>query len=165
MLISVLVSFMKGFVKDFLSLFAWIGAAIATLYFYPFAASFMEGLFKSSRIVNITAIISAYVISLSALSLINSFIYGNLKEFQANMSDKVLGIFFGLFKGFVIISATHFIIITIAEKEPDWLVDGETYELTKRGSDIITNLSQNYLEKGKEVIEEQGQMEIEDITE
>lgn len=154
-LISTIISFMNGIAKDLLSLVGWVGAAAVTLLFFPFAASLMDELFRSSRVVNIAAVIIVYVIALAGISVINSMILDNLREFRLGPVDRSMGAVFGLFKGVVIVSIIHFSIITVAEKEPDWLAEGETYGLTSSGAGIIHNMTKGYVEEGKEAIEQQ----------
>jgi len=146
---------MNGFSKDFLALIGWVGAGVITLVFFPYAASMMEELFRSSRMVNIAAVVLVYLIALSGISVINAMILDNLREFRLGAVDRAFGAVFGLMKGVVIVSVIHFTIVTVAEKEPGWLTDGETYGMTGAGSEIIQDLTKNFVDDGREVIEEQ----------
>lgn len=152
-IITTLVSLTRGFLNDVLSVFVWIGSGVSTLYFFPYAATWMEDLFKSSVVVNIAAIVFVFLLSLAILGLFGAMISGGLKEYRNGLFDRILGAGFGFGKGFVIVSLIHLAIIEVAGKdEPDWL-RGETYEYTSAGADWLRDFAKDVFEKGVEILE------------
>jgi len=163
--ISTIMSFLRGFVKDFLGIVGWWGAAGITLVFYPYAASYTESLFRSSWLISVAAVIIVYIIALMFLSIINSMIIDNLREFRMGPVDRSFGMLFGLFKGLVIISVLHFTIVTIAGNEPAWLKEGETFGLTEMGSDIIEDMFGDFIRDRKEAVQSRDSLLSKELEE
>ena len=132
-----LIAFMRGFVKDLLSFASWFGAAILTVYFYPFAASHIDSLFKSPIAVSIAASASIYISSMIVFTIISTIILKSMGEHRKGAVDRSLGVVFGLLKGVFLVSLIHYCIVLVAEKEPEWLKEGETYKITRSGYEFL----------------------------
>lgn len=155
-IICTLTSYMRGFIRDALSLMVWFGAGLLTLLFFPFAADMFESVFRHSVVVSVVAVVIVYVIFLFILSIVNNLILSALSELRGGTFDKLLGIFFGIGKGFAIASLIHFSIAEIAgDSEPEWLI-GETYPLTEKGADVISGWTEGFFDtdKAEEVLED-----------
>lgn len=134
---SMLLSMATGFVRDSLNLFGWVGAAVFTLIFYPWAAKHTEELFKSGPLVNGVAVIATYLFAYAIISLIGRAVMGSFKEKKGNAFDRSFGGLLGLIKGFVIVSVLHFAIVQVAGTTPLWLEEGETFHITEKGSGYV----------------------------
>ncbi len=163
-LISVVGSFIRGAAKDTLTLLGYLFAAWATLFFQPYAAALTDPLFKSPQMVNVAAIILIFIASLLLISLFNAMLLDSLRDFCKTPVDRSLGLLLGLGKGLVIVSLMHFAITSIAGKEPGWLEAGETYDLTRKGSEMADSWLGEYFEEKKEALQEEMEV-IEDWTE
>ena len=116
-LISIIFSFIKGFVQSLLGLLTWIGATIITLIFYENLSNFIAnyinriGFFEQS---GLSAIISTglsipfiFLLSLILLRKIKSLISTNFqKSSLGTFFDKIFGIIYGFTVGLIIISIT-----------------------------------------------------------
>ncbi|MCP5361503.1 MAG: CvpA family protein [Hyphomicrobiales bacterium] len=153
-LLTTFTSLLRGFVKDFLSVIVWVGGAISTLYFYPYAAVWMEDLFRNSVMVNVTAILLVFVVSVSILSLFAAMITGNVQGFKNSLVDRIFGAAFGFLKGFLIVSLVHLSIAEISgDDEPEWLTAGETYDYTHAGAEWMHDVGVGVFEHGKAMLE------------
>lgn len=147
-LLSSVFATLRGFIKELLVLVSWIGSAAITIYSFPYAADFMGDWFQDSKVVNIIAIILVFLGILTLISIVNAMILDNLREMRLGMIDRSTGLLFGLVRGVLIASVIHFAIIILHQDDegPDWLTGSETYQITKVGSDIIKELSEEYRE-------------------
>jgi membrane protein required for colicin V production len=147
MLISTMVSLIHGFVKDILSILAWVGSAVLTFVFYPMAAKELENYMEGTLVTNLAAIIGVYVASFTCVSLFNAMILDNLRTFRGGPVDRSLGTLFGLVKGFVIVGLLHFAIVLVAGKEPKWLEESKTYSFTSQSSQMFENFFADVVDK------------------
>lgn len=164
LMICVISSFLRGAVKDVLSLLGYIGAAAITLVAFPWAASMAEDWFKSSIMINIVAVVGVYFSALILISLVNSILLSAAKGFRFGFFDRTLGLAFGLIKGLVVVSALHYMITAVANDEPDWLTQGQTYEITSTGAGLLSDVVGGNYETIKDAVIE-GQEKFKDDAE
>lgn len=152
LLLSCIFAFYRGFVREILSLGAWIGAAIITIYYFPAATEYMRPHFKSAIGAAGVSTLGIYTLSLIGLSIINSIIIKYVKSGnEVGMLDNFLGLVFGAARGAFLISLGYFMItIAIPEKEyPEWLkhslsrpyVEICAIELVKIAPDYLREIS------------------------
>jgi len=130
-------SFASGFIKDVLTLFAYICAGLATLYFQPFVALQFHSLISNESTRSIISVAAIFLPALLFCLLINAVLLDFLRSSRKGSIDRSLGLLFGLIKGIALVSVIHLVIISSAEEEPEWLHVGETYLLTSWGSSIV----------------------------
>ncbi len=143
MLVTAVMAFSRGFIRDSLRLVGYLAASFSTLALYPFTASIFSELFRSSLVTSAVAVIILFLLSLMVFSLFVNMMLDNMRELRMGPIDRTAGALFGLLKGWLIVSIIHYgVFITyffFDKEEPRWLVAGETYELTKKGSNMIDN--------------------------
>ncbi len=162
LMISTVIGFVRGFIREMLSIAGWIGAGLITYYSFPKLVATISELFISSMVVNIVSIIIVFLVVLGLISVLNAMMLDNLRGFRLGMADRSLGTLFGMLRGVVIVSAIHFMVAIALEeegKDPEWLKQGETYGLTSFGGEMVRNYAMPYLEelreKGAKKVEEE----------
>src|ERR1700690_316704 len=80
MLLSCLFAFFRGFVREVLSLGAWIGAAVVTLYYFPVVAEKLKPHFKTEAVAAGVATLGLYVVALIGFSILNMIILKYVKK-------------------------------------------------------------------------------------
>jgi len=142
-LASSLLSLLRGFIREFFSLFAWLGAGLITFLYFSKAATLLGGYFESKTAAKIIAIVGIYIVSLILIHIVNVIILDFAREVRLGMIDRTLGLAFGFVRGLIIVSIIHFAIMTKAEgenrPEPSWLTEAKTYNLTAFGAGILQN--------------------------
>lgn len=145
---SCLFAFFRGFVKEILSLGAWIGAGIVTIYFFPEAAKQLKPYFKSETVAAGFATLGLYISALMAFSFMNMFIMKFVKQgSDVGMLDNMMGLVFGAFRGALIVSLGFFLIsIAVAEKDyPEWLEKSITRPFAEKGAILLARVAPDYL--------------------
>jgi membrane protein required for colicin V production len=116
--LSTLLALGRGFVKEVLSVFGWIGAAIGTflIFFYvPQVRAFANRQIAEPLLADIAAAVSLFVILLIVLGFFNHAISSRIHASALGPLDKSLGLVFGLVRGIVLVALAYMAMT-------DWLI-------------------------------------------
>ena len=113
---SIIVSLLRGFVREVLSLASWVVAFIVASHFYPSLAAYLTQI-DSLYIRNGTAIGILFVLTLIVGAIVNFVIAQLVDKTGLTGTDRVLGAAFGLLRGEVIVAAVLFFFETIKKIE------------------------------------------------
>lgn len=108
--LSTLLALGRGFVKEVLSVFGWIGAAIGTfvIFFYvPQVRAFANKQIAEPLLADIACAVSLFVILLIVLGFFNHAISSRIHASSLGPLDKSLGLVFGLVRGIVLVALAH----------------------------------------------------------
>ena len=117
---SILVSLLRGFVREVLSLGSWVVAFIVASQFYPYLAAYLTQI-ESMYIRNGTAIAILFVLTLIVGAIVNYVISQLVDKTGLSGTDRVLGAAFGLVRGALIVAALLFFMDTFTNfEQTDW---------------------------------------------
>ncbi len=107
LLISGLLAYFRGLVREVLSLATWIGAALAAGYGFAYAQPYVREVIAIKAIADIVTGVGLFVIALIMLTLLSHAISGHVKESALGTVDRGLGFLFGLLRGALLISVAY----------------------------------------------------------
>ena len=151
---SSVIALFRGFVFSFLSIIAW-GAAIycSNLFFMP-ARDYLDSVISNTLIA--TGITSIFIFSffLISFSLIASFVRKMIMVVNMGVIDRVGGVIFGIFRGYIIIAVFIFVILSlstsVANKKvsdedilPDVVLTSASYPMLNVGVKILSRYITN----------------------
>jgi membrane protein required for colicin V production len=108
--LSTLLALGRGFVKEVLSIFGWIGAAIGTflIFFYvPQVREFARKQIAEPLLADIACAVGLFVVLLIVLGFFNHAISSRVHGSSLGPLDKSLGLVFGLLRGVVLVALAH----------------------------------------------------------
>ena len=148
-----LLGFVRGFVQEVLSLFAWVAAILAVKMGLPYILPGLSDRFESDVWALIAGLALLFVPTFILVRILAKKIGGKTRRSIIGPIDRVLGAGFGMLKGLV--AATVFFLIAnlvtdlISGPEadrPEWMEESQTFPLlnasTKATVDVVRDLNQ-----------------------
>jgi membrane protein required for colicin V production len=147
MVFSCVFAFVRGLVREILSLVAWIGAGIVTICYFPGALVDMQQHFKSPAVAAGIAGIGIFLLALIGFGLFNMIIVKSFKSSDSGMLDNMLGLLFGAARGALMVSLGFFLLTAaMPEREyPDWLTQAVTRPYLAKGAAMLATVAPDAL--------------------
>jgi len=143
LLLSGLLAYFRGLVREVLSLATWIGAALAALYGFPYAQPYVRQVIAIDIVADIVAGVGLFLIALVVLTLLNHMISSRVKDSALGALDRGLGFLFGLFRGALIV-AVAYIAATWFWTGPElapYLSEARTAPFIRQGADSLRRIA------------------------
>ena len=149
----------KGFILSLLSFSKWLIALVTTIILVPKLNPWIENYIESQFITDIGLGISIFIISLFVIINISKAISRAVTWSGLGIADKSFGLFFGLFKGYLI-CVCLFSLLNWFYPHQKWSIKTEgtySFEIIYKGSEFLVNEfpnSKDYYEKTEDKIED-----------
>src|SRR5271170_2444414 len=123
MLISGLLAMVRGFMREVLSIIAWILAAGATLYAYSKLLPLAKQYFNNDIVAAVVVIGGVFLLTLLVVSIVTVRISDMVLDSRVGALDRTLGFLFGLARGLIIVVvAFMFFNWLVPDKsQPEWV--------------------------------------------
>ncbi len=139
LLVSAVLSLIRGFTKEVFSIVNWVIAIYAALFFSPLVKPLISPYINIVAVVNIGAFLAVFLVVFVVASLITNAIAERFKKHTPGVLDHTLGVAFGLARGTLIVCLAYFaLVLAIPERQhPDWVRNAKTRPLMQTGVAII----------------------------
>lgn len=155
---SGIISFARGFTKEFLSLFLWLAAFIAAISLEYLATPKINEFIGNEEISKIISYIVVFVIFIFIGGMVIKFISKLIKWSGASGFDRFLGVVFGLIRGLIVLFVI-FLILPSSLKTTDLISNSKITPIIQQYApeieayfrELIDN--RNVVEEALEIIE------------
>ena len=120
LLLSALISLVRGFVREVLSLLSWGAAVWLAIHFTSDAMVFMEPYIESVPIRKGASFIGIFLVVLISLTILSFFIGKLVRSTGLGGTDRFLGILFGFARGAIAVVAFVFFSGVTTFPEQNW---------------------------------------------
>ena len=148
-LLSTLLAFFRGFVREVLSLGAWLGAAVITIYAFEPVSNMLKEHTDKDMIAYLLGGLGTYIVVLITISIINAVIIRYIKSgSEVGMLDNLLGLGFGALRGAFILSLGYLVLTLVVDEDspPSWMKSAQTRSLAQTGALTLAKIAPGYLE-------------------
>jgi membrane protein required for colicin V production len=117
--LSAAFSMVRGFVREILAIFAWVGAVIAALNLFPIVQPYVNSILPLKNLVVAVSIGVIFIVTLIVLSIVAALLGGLVRDSALSGLDRTLGMVFGAARGIVLICLAY-IALSVSVAEPEW---------------------------------------------
>ena len=118
---SVLLSVMRGFVREVMALAGWVIGLVAASLFGTSVAGWLQTSISEESVRALVAFIAVFIATLLAMSLLALAVSGLMKKAGLGVEDRLLGGFFGFARGMLIVLVLVLLAgLTRLPKQPTW---------------------------------------------
>ncbi|MEN9471418.1 MAG: colicin production protein [Pseudomonadota bacterium] len=103
MALSVLISVMRGFVREVISLVIWVAAITVSFIFYQYIANLLINIIHSDSVRLVISFVGLFIATLVLGMLINYLIGQLVSNTGLSGTDRVLGIVFGIARAIIVV--------------------------------------------------------------
>ena len=123
MLVSGFLAMVRGFMREVLSIIAWILAAVATLYSYSKLLPYARQYFNSDVVAAVAVIGGVFLLTLVVVSILTVRISDMVLDSRVGALDRTLGFLFGLGRGLVIVVVAFLFFTWLVpdRSQPEWV--------------------------------------------
>ena len=153
--LSALLAFMRGFVREVLSIGAWVGAALATIYGFPIAQPYARKYIEVALFADIAAGVAIFIVALIVLTVLSHALSRNVRSSALGAVDRSLGLLFGLVRGAVLVCLAYLVMAWAIPQEdrPVWVAEARTLPLVQQGAGLLLKiLPESALKQGENAV-------------
>ncbi len=123
MLISGLLAMVRGFMREVLSIVAWVLAAGATLYAYAKLLPLAKQYFNNDIVAAVAVVGGVFLLTLLIVSIVTVRISDMVLDSRVGALDRTLGFLFGLARGLVIVVVAFMFFSWLVpdRSQPEWV--------------------------------------------
>lgn len=142
LLLSALLAFTRGFVRESLAVAGWVGAGFAALYLYAPLNPFVRKYVPITLAADAITVAGVFVVTLVIISILSHRIAVTVRDSAIGALDRSLGFVFGLLRGAAIVVVAYMLLtwlIPVAD-HPEIIREARVTPWVKRGADVLIKL-------------------------
>ena len=146
MLVSGLLAMVRGFMREVLSIIAWVLAAVATLYSYAKLLPYAKQYFNNDVFAAVAVIGGVFLVTLLVVSILTVRISDMVLDSRVGALDRTLGFLFGLARGLVIVVVAFLFFTWLVpdRSQPEWVKSAKSrVVLTGTGQWLMSMLPED----------------------
>jgi membrane protein required for colicin V production len=134
-------AYMRGFVREVLSIVAWLGAAVIAFFGYPHIAPLI-GFLPPGAIRNGAAGAAIFIVALIVLSIITGTVAHRVSQSGLSSIDRVFGLLFGLARGAVLVCLGYIALTWYFpdKSQPKWVSEARSLPMLEAGRNAIISV-------------------------
>jgi membrane protein required for colicin V production len=146
MLVSGLLAMVRGFMREVLSIVAWVLAAGATLYAYSKLLPVAKQYFNNDIVAAVAVIGGVFLLTLLVVSVLTVRLSDMVLDSRVGALDRTLGFLFGLARGLVIVVVAFMFFSWLVpdRSQPEWVKSAKSrVVLTGTGQWLMSMLPED----------------------
>jgi membrane protein required for colicin V production len=142
-LISALLAFSRGLVREVLSIGAWVVAALATIYGLPHLRDITRTYISQQLVADAVTGVTIFVVTLIVCAAISHMVARNVRSSGFGAVDRSLGLLFGVLRGAVLVCLAYLAFVWAEPKpedQPDVVKNARMLRYVAEGADLLKAL-------------------------
>jgi membrane protein required for colicin V production len=137
--LSGLFAFARGFVREALSIAAWVGAAAVTFYGFNYVYGLIFRFVATPLLAQLIAGAGLFIVSLILLTIFTGYIARFVQSSALSPIDRTLGLIFGLARGVVLVLLAYLVVdVSLPQNDrPVWIKEAKSERFLAKGADML----------------------------
>jgi len=137
--VSALLSMVRGFTREVLAIASWAAAAIAAYYLYPLVTPYLDHYIAKDTIRMVVAIAIVFFATLIVVSIVTVKLSDAILDSKVGALDRTLGFLFGAGRGFLlgVVAFLFFNWLVPPKSQPEWVATAKSKPLLQATGDQI----------------------------
>lgn len=136
--LSAIFAFARGFVREALSIIAWVGAAVITIYGFSPVLIAVSPLVNNVLLAQLIAGFGLFIISLIILTVITGLVARTVRSSALSPIDRTLGFIFGIARGAFVVCLAYLLLDFVQPNDrPGWIREAKSAPFLQRGADEL----------------------------
>ena len=138
-LLSAVLALARGFVREFMSLVTWSGAAAASVFAFPHLQAFWRAQIEADLFADAANFAATFVGAMIVLPIISHLISQLVRGRVLGSIDRSIGFIFGAMRGALIVCLVYLVFgwFIPPDKMPDWAKEARTTPLLASGAEAL----------------------------
>jgi membrane protein required for colicin V production len=133
-------AYSRGLVREALSIAAWILAAFAAFYGYPYIIPVIDRFLPKGIVADTATYAGVFIIALALFHIIAKALASRVKHSPLSTVDRTLGLLFGLARGLILACVVYMAIawfMRSGEPQPRWFAESRTLPYLAVGAEKL----------------------------
>jgi membrane protein required for colicin V production len=144
LLVSGLVGFTRGAVRELVTVFAFTLSAMAAVYLLPVAGPLFRDLMRPAWAANAAAVVTVFIVAYIALRILGHMVTSHLRA-QAVLGtvDRLIGLAFGVVRALVFLGVFYLVfnLATPPELVPQWMSKAKLYPVARASARVLQTVA------------------------
>ena len=138
-LISALLSMVRGFTREVLAIGSWAAAAAAAYFFYPYLVPYVSPYIHKEPLPAVISAAVIFFVALIIVSILTVRISDAILDSKVGALDRSLGFLFGAARGFLlgVVAFAIFNWLVAEKQQPEWVKDAKTRPILMETADRV----------------------------
>jgi len=132
----------RGFLWETLTIFAWVAAAFACIYFAPYIIPLTRSLAHADWLASLLAYAAVFLGVFIPLAFMSSRFSESVKHSPIGPLDRAAGVAFGVVRGLVIVGLAYmaFTYFVPIRNQPHWLTEARLLPMVQTSADVLLSV-------------------------
>lgn len=141
-LVSALLSMVRGFTREVLAIGSWAAAAAAAYFFYPLVTPYIQPYIHKEPIPQVLAAALVFFATLIVVSVLTVRISDAILDSKVGALDRSLGFVFGAVRGFLlgVVAFAIFNWLVAEKQQPQWVKDAKTRPILLQTAERVVEM-------------------------
>lgn len=137
--LSAVFAFARGFVREALSIVAWVTAGVATLYGFKTVYAIVDPMVHNPLLSQLIAGFGLFLSTLIVMTIITGFVARSVRSSALSPIDRPLGFIFGMVRGAFIVSLAYLLLdVSLSPSDrPSWIREAKSTPYLQEGADLL----------------------------
>jgi membrane protein required for colicin V production len=140
--LSMLVGFMRGVIRESLTIVTWLGAGVVAFYAFPYAREVARRTIETAWMADAAALCVVFVVPLIGFKVAAAALVDHIPHGTLGGIDRFVGAVFGVARGAILVSAVYLglAVLVAPEDHPEWVKDALILPYVKDGAALLSRL-------------------------